>query len=336
MIQPIKISPTEDGVRLNRWFLRHYPGISTGEFHKLCRTGQLRVNAGRCRGNEILHEGDMVRIPPSAAHSKAGEAHARGGAAGESGNRFSLSDLESLRKCIIRDDPDIVAFNKPAGLATQGGTGIKKSLDKMAAALFPYDTIFLVHRLDRETSGIIVCAKNQKAAQALAQEFQGKTASKEYLALLSGVPSAKSGIIDNFLAKGRVLSEEEVKDAESDAGARPRRAITKYNVLGELPGLLSWVQFIPLTGRTHQLRLHASVSLGCPIVGDELYGRAESQRDEMRDSGLRSLIGGRHLFLFARRLSFRHPGTGKIVTLVAEMPDFMQSVVRFLELEIPK
>jgi len=335
MIQPIKISPTEDGVRLNRWFLRHYPGVSTGEFHKLCRTGQVRVNAGRCRGNEILHQGDLVRVPPSAAANHRVPAQTQ---KTESGDRFSMSDLEALRKCIIHDDADIVAFNKPAGLATQGGTGIKKSLDKMAAALFPYDTIFLVHRLDRETSGIIVCAKNQRSAQSLSQEFQGKTASKEYLALLSGVPAAKSGIIDNFLTRGRVLTDQEAKDFDGDASMRPRRAVTKYTVLGSLPGLLSWVQFNPMTGRTHQLRLHAAVSLDCPIVGDELYGRTEAKDHdhEMQDAGLRSLIGGRHLFLFARRLSFRHPGTGKIMTLVAQMPDFMQSVVRFLELEIPK
>ena len=107
------------------------------------------------------------------------------------GNKFSMGDLEKLRQCIIYNDPDFVAFNKPSGLAVQGGTGIKKSLDKMAVALFPYDLVLPVHRLDKETSGVIIFAKNQRTAQVLSAQFQDKTASKEYLALLSGKSFAK-------------------------------------------------------------------------------------------------------------------------------------------------
>ncbi|MCL2737498.1 MAG: RluA family pseudouridine synthase, partial [Alphaproteobacteria bacterium] len=199
-IEPVKVSPTEDGIRLVRWFARHYPRLSQIEFRKLCRTGQIRINAGRVRGNEVLYAGDVVRVPPAAL--------ARGDACApkaESGRQFSMSDLERLRKRIIHDDADIVAFDKPAGLSVQGGTGIKKSLDKMATALFPHDTILLVHRLDRETSGVIVLAKNQRAAQKLAEEFRSKTAGKEYLALLSGSPKQKRGTIDNFMTRGRVF-----------------------------------------------------------------------------------------------------------------------------------
>ena len=325
-IQPIKVSPTEDGIRLNRWFGRHCPKLSVGEYRKLCRTGQIRINAGRCRGNEILHDGDIIRVPPGAVQAQGVE---RKKPTMESGARFSLKDLEQLRQCIIHDDPDIVVFNKPAGLATQGGTGIKKSLDKMAAALFPYDTILLVHRLDRETSGIIVCAKDQRAAQHLAAEFQGKTAVKEYLALLQGVPKNKFGVIDNFMLKGQVLDAEEAGAYENATGNKPRRAITKYQVLDAIPGAVSWVQFMPQTGRTHQLRMHAAFSLKCPIVGDGLYN-GPAAKAVIADNKLAAVIDGRRLFLLAHRLSFRHPRTGKIMTMTAQLPYFMKMAVDLL------
>lgn len=178
------VSKTEDGTRLMRWFLRHYPSMPQREFYKLCRGGQIRVNSSRVRGNEVLRAGDAVRIPPTLSNYEKPMQKTEGG------DNFSLDDLEMLRRCIIHSDDDIVVFDKPAGLAVQGGTGIRKSVDKMAAALFPYDRIALVHRLDRETSGILVVAKSQRAAQSLAAQFQGKTAHKEYLALLRGSESA--------------------------------------------------------------------------------------------------------------------------------------------------
>ncbi len=239
------------------------------------------------------------------------------------GNKFSLGDLEKLRQCIIYDDPDFVAFNKPSGLAVQGGTGIKKSLDKMAVALFPYDSVLPVHRLDKETSGVIVFAKNQRSAQSLSSQFQDKTASKEYLALLSGKVLPKTGTIENFIAKGKVLSDDE------EPGPGAQRAITKYQVLAELPGILSWVRFSPMTGRNHQLRLHSAFSLNAPIIGDRLYGDG-GFRVPVNDA-LASLLDTKHLFLFAYKLSFRHPTTGKIIIIRAQMPQFMAAVAKFLE-----
>ena len=169
MTEFVTISDVESGTRLLRWFLRHYPGMLQRDFYKLCRGGQIRINSSRCKGTEILTAGDMVRVPPTLQSYKQVKKT-------ETGDKYSLSDLEDLRKCIIHNDSDIVVFNKPAGLAVQGGTGIKKSIDKMAAALFPYDKISLVHRIDRETSGLLVVAKNQKAAQNLTAQFQNKTA----------------------------------------------------------------------------------------------------------------------------------------------------------------
>lgn len=320
MAEFITISDAESGTRLLRWFLRHYPGMLQRDFYKLCRGGQIRINSSRCKGIEVLHTGDMVRIPPTLrSYQKSNKT--------ETGEKYSLADLEELRKCVIYNDSDMVVFNKPAGLAVQGGTGIKKSVDKMAAALFPYDKISLVHRIDRETSGVLVVAKNQKAAQDLSLQFQNKVAHKEYLALLQGNVTQKSGIIDNYVAKGQVF-EDFSKIPETIVA---QRAITEYKILGEATGLLTWVLFLPKTGRTHQLRLHSAFSLNAPIIGDDLYG----PRKRVTEGVLGSVLNTQKLFLFAYRIILRHPGSGKEITLCAELPNFMQSVVKFFEFKMP-
>lgn len=319
----IEVSKVEEGTRLLRWFLRHYPSMPQREFYRLCRGGQIRVNSKRVRGTEVLSAGDAVRIPPTIAGYAAVKSKKT-----ESGEHFSLEDLEALRKCIIHNDADLVVFNKPAGLAVQGGTGIRKSVDKMAAALFPYDKISLVHRLDKETSGVLVVAKNQKAAQSLSGQFQSKAAHKEYLALLSGDVSPKHGVIDNYMLKGQVFDNP--ARLKNGAGPRPQRAVTEYYVLTCAAGCVSWVRFLPKTGRTHQLRLHSAQSLNAPIVGDSLYGGRQNL-----DGALASLLETNNLFLFAYKLTFQHPSTGRMMTLRATVPDFMQPVMKFLEFKLP-
>lgn len=322
MAEMVTVSQVEEGVRLHRWFLRRFPSMPMRQFYKLCRGGQIRVNSSRVSGNEVLRAGDVVRIPPTVA------GYANAPKKSESGNSFSLTDLESLRRCIIHSDDDIVVFDKPAGLAVQGGTGIRKSVDKMAAALFPYDKIALVHRLDRETSGILVVAKNQSAAQHLAAQFQNKTAQKQYLALLNGHVAPARGTLDNYMIKGQVFdAPSRVNDG---TGQRPQRAITEYEVLTQA-GMLAWVLFAPKTGRTHQLRLHSALSLNAPIVGDALYGGARSECD----AAVQSVLTTNNLFLFAHKITFQHPATGRMLTLRAQLPEFMRPVVELLELKLP-
>lgn len=322
MAELISVSSVEDGTRLLRWFLRHFPSMPQREFYRLCRGGQIRVNSRRCHGTEILREGDAVRVPPTVADYAAAPKPKT-----ESGEHFSLSDLEKLRLSIIHSDDDIVVFNKPAGLAVQGGTGIRKSVDKMAAALFPYAKISLVHRLDMETSGLLVVAKTQHAAQVLSRQFQTKTARKEYLALLNGDVAESRGVIDNYLLKGRVF---DTPDRERGTGARPHHAVTEFRVLARASGMLTWILFLPQTGRTHQLRMHSAFSLNAPIVGDDLYGRGREM-----DAGLRSIISTNNLFLFAYKITLQHPTSGRMVTFRAPIPEFMKPVMNLLELPLP-
>ena len=316
------VSTVEDGTRLMRWFGRHYPSLSNAEFHKLCRGGQIRLNSSRVRGTEILRSGDAIRVPPTISGYTTENKKKT-----ESGEKYSLTDLEQLRKCIIHSDDDIVVFDKPAGLAVQGGTGIRKSIDKMAAALFPYSKISLVHRLDRETSGILVVAKSQRAAQALATEFQSKTAHKEYLALLAGNVKNAHGVIDNYIIKGQVFDSP--TRLNNGTGQRPQRAITEYEVLANA-GCVSWVLFKPKTGRTHQLRVHSAFCLNAPIVGDDLYGRTKKM-----DAALKAMLATNNLHLLAYRLTFRHPSNGRMMTFCASVPEFMKPVMKFLELQLP-
>ncbi len=323
MADPIVVSQTEDGIRLMRWFLRRFPSMPQREFYKLCRGGQIRVNSSRCHGHEVLCAGDVVRVPPTLAGYTGAP-----GKKTESGEKFSLTDLEQLRKCIIHNDDDIVVFNKPAGLAVQGGTGIRKSVDKMAAALFPYNKVSLVHRIDKETSGLLVVAKNQRAAQSLTAQFQNKSAHKEYLALLRGNVTPNSGVIDNYMIKGQVFDTP--ARVSSGTGQRPQRAITGYRVLATAGGYLSWVLFMPKTGRTHQLRVHSAFSLHAPIVGDMLYGGVVKA-----DAPIDAMLNTNNLFLFAYKITFQHPATNRMMTLRAAVPDFMAPVIKFLEFQIP-
>ena len=299
MIASRKVSATEDGVRLSRWIMRYYPGSNKILIRRLCRSGEIRVNSKRSKIEDVLRSGDLIRIPPAIANLKKPKRNFQK-------IDFSLADLEKLRKAIIYNDNDIVIFHKPSGLAVQGGSSIKKSLDKMAIALFPNDTVLLVHRLDKETSGIIVVAKNQNAAQKLAMDFQSKNIHKEYIALLSGKIKSKEGIIDEPIAG--------------------KKAITHYKVIGELKNYLTIVRFRPETGRKHQLRIHSAKVLGAPIVGDDLYG---SRRIDGR---VKTFLSLHHLYLFASKISFRHPKTGKILTINAIMPEWMKPAITLCEM----
>ena len=307
-IVPIKVSLTEDGIKLSRFLPRRFPGANMVLVRRLCRSGEIRVNSKRCEPGAVLRAGDLVRVPPAIANA----AEIRTAPAEPA--KFSLEDLEKLRQTIIHDDADIVVFNKPAGLAVQGGAvahcggSIKKSLDKMAAALFPNDTISLVHRLDMETSGAIVVAKSHAAATTLARDFQSREVKKEYVAALSGGVKPKTGLIN-----------EPIDD---------KKAITRYEVLGGLKNALSFVRFFPETGRKHQLRKHSAFALNAPIVGDELYGSRKI------DAKLAQIIAPGKLHLVARRISFFHPRTGKSLTISAAVPEWMKGPADLCGIEL--
>ncbi len=311
-VQTIRVSGDEAGMRLDRWFKRHYPGLGHGRLQKLLRTGQVRVEGKRVKSGARLDEGQAIRVPPLDISSTKTPAKA-----GKSKPFVSKADARDIQARVLYKDKDIIAINKPPGLAVQGGSGLHRHLDAMTEALRfgAKEKPRLVHRLDKDTSGVLVLARNAASARELTRAFRLKTIRKLYWAVLAGVPRPSEGVIDLALAKLPGPRGERVV-----TGARQgKKALTPYRVLDRAGGRASWVAFEPLTGRTHQLRVHA-MALGTPILGDGKYGGPEAFID-----------GGdiaARLHLHARAI--RIPGPGGEIDITAPLPDHMLETFKAL------
>lgn len=308
-VQILQITDDENGLRLDRWFGRHFPGLSHGKLEKLCRTGQVRVDGGRVKANARLEAGQSVRVPPlpDDATTKPREAKTI---------RITARDKSEYKKSILFEDKDVLVINKPAGLAVQGGTGLSRHLDGFLASFYEgTQRPKLVHRLDRETSGVLVLAKNDFSAAKLSETFRGHTARKYYWALTCGVPKPKQGKISIPLAKG-TDGKVHANDEEG------KRAVTLYHVVQTLGKKAAFVALWPLTGRTHQLRVHMK-EIGTPILGDALY--ADDKTLEVDGD-----VDTRQLHLHARRLIIPHPRKGTI-DVKAPLQSDMQKSWRFFD-----
>lgn len=311
-VSQIGVTEEEDGVRLDRWFKRRFPMLTHGRLEKLLRTGQVRVDGARAKANVRLAVGQVVRVPPL------GEDAEKQAPKPERG--VSDRDAEFVRSLVIHKDKSVLVLNKPAGLAVQGGTKTERHLDGMLDALTfdAKERPRLVHRLDRDTSGVLVLARTVKAAAALARAFKQKDARKIYWALVVGVPVPRQGTIDLALTKQGGPRAERVFAAEKgDEDAR--HAVTHFSTVANASYALAWVAFMPLTGRTHQIRAHAS-AIGTPIVGDGKYG------------GVNAHPGGeipRRLHLHARSIDIAHPDGGRLF-IEAELPPHMKTSWKLL------
>jgi 23S rRNA pseudouridine955/2504/2580 synthase len=309
-----QVTEDEADIRLDRWFRRHYPDLTQGIIQRLCRTGQVRVDGHRAEAATRLVAGQAVRIPPLPAPRAPLRA-----VADEPVVDPKLR-AEVARMVLYQDD-HLIVLNKPSGLPTQGGPGISRHLDGMlrAYATTPLDRPRLVHRLDRDTSGVLVVARSAGVAAKLAAAFRSRAVEKTYWAVVVGRPVPVAGRIEAPLtrrdpalsnARGErvALAEPDDKDAA--------HAITDYRTLDHAARKIAWLELLPLTGRTHQLRLHC-LAIGAPILGDATYG-------EWRENGNSALIEGlsEQLHLHARRLHLPHPAGGTL-TVEAELPPHM-------------
>lgn len=294
-VQTRTVSKDEAGLRLDRWFKRHFPAVGHGRVEKLLRTGQIRIDAKRAKAGDRLSAGQVIRIPPL------GEAKRR--PPKREPRPVSAADAARLRDLIIHQDDHVIAIDKPAGLAVQGGTGVGLNVDAMLSSLRfeAEENPRLVHRLDQDTSGILLIARTVSAAAHLASAFRTKAAEKIYWAVVVGIPTPLEGRIDLALAKraGGEGSRERVQPDE-DAG---KRAVTLYRVLDHSGKAAAWVELQPLTGRTHQLRAHMA-ALGTPILGDGKYGGAKAF---LSGAGI-----ARKVHLHARYLRIPHPAGGML------------------------
>lgn len=316
------VGPDDGDQRLDRWLKRQFPHLAQGRIEKMCRKGEVRVNGGRVKANTRLEIGQEVRIPPLPDPDEI-----------TSGPKTDVSaaDIRMMRDCVIYKDDDIIAINKPPGLPTQGGSGHVRHVDGLADALrFDYDEKpRLVHRLDKDTSGVLLLARNRTAAQGLTAAMRHRETRKIYWALVAGVPTPYLGEIKYALVKapGRGKGGEGEKmiaihPRETDATPGAKRAHTLYATLYRVASRASWVAMEPLTGRTHQLRAHMA-EIGHPIIGDGKYGG--SGQENMGD-GWGAQLGGmisKKLHLHARMMRFEHPVTHKVITVTAPLPDHM-------------
>ena len=297
------VDESDSGLRLDRWFHRHFPTLSHGRLQKLLRTGQVRVDGRRADAGDRLASGQVVRVPPFV--DDAPQPSARGD------RTIDARDVEHIRALVIHRDSDVIALNKPAGLAVQGGSGTRTHIDGMLDGL-RFDAAErprLVHRLDRDTTGLLLIARSAAAAAKLGAAFRGREAQKIYWAVVVGAPKPTSGRLDLSLAKragaARHGGEAMVVDQESGD-----RAITDYRILDRAGRKAALLELRPLTGRTHQLRVHCQ-ALGCPILGDFKYGG-----EGARIAGQEASPG---LHLHARSIVLPHPRGGTL-SLSAELP----------------
>ena len=306
------VAEDEAEIRLDRWFKRHFPEVTHGRLEKLLRTGQVRVDGGRAKANVRLSPGQQVRVPPLPAVEPV-ERTAE--------PMVIDRDGEDLQKRVLFRDEWVIALNKPSGLATQGGSGQTKHVDGMLDALRfgSNDRPRLVHRLDKDTSGVLLLARTPGIAAKLAEAFRHRTARKLYWALTVGVPEPEAGRIDKPLAKIAAAGGERMMEDEEDG----QYAVTLYHTLETAGRRAAWVALMPQTGRTHQLRVHMAM-LGKPIVGDRKYGGEAAK-----------LAGGEvssKLHLHARRIILPHPKGGTI-DVTAPLPDHMRATWKLLDFD---
>jgi 23S rRNA pseudouridine955/2504/2580 synthase len=305
-VQTIAVAEDEAQLRLDRWFKRHFPSLAHGRLEKLLRTGQIRLDGRRAEAGERIAPGQMVRVPPLPEAAPRPPSKPRA---------VSTRDAEMLRRAVLYRDDDIIVIDKPAGLAVQGGTGTLRHLDALLDALRfeKPERPRLVHRLDKDTSGVLVLARSAAAAASLAQDFRGKDVRKVYWALTVGAPKPRQGRIDLPLAKLGPSGGERVV-----AGEEGKRALTLYRTVAHAGGKVAWLALEPVTGRTHQLRAHLA-AIGTPILGDGKYGGAAAHPAGVPNA--------RRLHLHARALALPHGK--KELRVIAPLPPTLAETWRF-------
>lgn len=257
-----QITNEDAGSRLDRFIRRHHPMINQGRIEKLLRGGAIRVDGAKAKSSTRITEGQVVTMPAviMTEASKPKPQH-----------QINPAVIKTVKESVIAKGKGWIALNKPSGLATQGGSGTNQHVDGALPKAFPEEEkLRLVHRLDRDTSGVLVVATNLTSARALAAGFQHQDHAKTYLALAMGVPKIKQGVINAPLAKTGGKGHERMM---VDDDGQP--AVTLYHVLDHMARSVSLIALRPKTGRTHQLRAHLA-SIGCPILGDGKYGGADA------------------------------------------------------------
>jgi 23S rRNA pseudouridine955/2504/2580 synthase len=306
-VRQFTVSEDDDGIRLDRWFKRNLPQIGFATVSRWARTGQIRVDGKRAKPEDRLETGQVLRVPPG------GEDQPTARKPAPRSRALSPEQIAEAKAMVIRETPAAIVLNKPPGLATQGGSKTTKHVDGLLDAFVEDERTprpRLVHRLDKDTSGVLLIARTPGSAASFSKRFASRSARKVYWALVVGNPDLAEGVIDAPLAKQPGTGGEKMHiDEENGAAAK-----TRYRVVDNAGQRAAWVELEPLTGRTHQLRVHMA-AIGHPIVGDGKYGGP--------DAFLTGAVS-RKMHLHARRLIISEPkageGTGGKLDVTAELP----------------
>ncbi|MDB5442715.1 MAG: rluC [Phenylobacterium sp.] len=290
-VRTITVGEGEEAVRLDRWFRRRWPHLSQGQLAKLIRSGQVRVNGGRAKPETRVDPGDQIRVPPLPDAPVRGERE-----------KIDSRDAAFAKSLVIYEDEEVLAINKPSGLAVQGCNMTKQHLDRLLSAWGEgLERPRLVHRLDRDTSGVLVLGKSPGAAAKLAGAFAKRRTEKHYWALVAGLPKPSEGVLELPLVK-RGVGDRELMTPADPKDPDAETAETEFVTLARAADKVAWMALWPHTGRTHQLRAHM-LAIGHPILGDPKYNT----------EGSRELSGELKLQLHARRLSIPHPSRGLLI-----------------------
>ncbi|MCF8474819.1 MAG: RluA family pseudouridine synthase [Emcibacter sp.] len=301
-----KVQSFENDWRIDKWFNKNFPDLTFGHLSKLLRTGQVRVDGKRIKAGFRVLEGMEIRIPPigvnpSGTHDDKTPAKKKS---------YNETDARYIRDMVIYEDNSVIVLNKLPGLAVQGGSKVTRHVDGFLDYLKGNnpERPKLVHRIDKDTSGILVIAKNSRAAKSLTESFRNRKTQKIYWALVVGRPERNEGTINAPLDKEPGAGGERMM--VSDQG---KKAVTDFHLMDSALRTASWIAFKPVTGRTHQIRVHATL-LDTPIVGDGKYGGKEAFLDG---------TVSKKLHLHARSLDIDHPDGG-ILSVRAELPRHMK------------
>lgn len=309
-VQFVTIQAQDENIRLDRWFSRHYPELKNGQIQRLIRGKNIKVNGAKTSTDYRLQIGDEIRIPPINIEEKS-----------DKPRDLSKADIEFMRSLVIYKDEDVIVLNKPFGIAVQGGTKTERHIDGMLDALRfeKQEKPRLVHRLDRDTSGVLVIARTAQSASKLTEAFKTRKAKKIYWAVVVGTPKLLSGKIDAPLMKVPNAKGREQMKIDFDEG---QRAQTLYRVLDSLASKTSWLELAPLTGRTHQLRVHC-MALETPILGDVKYGGEKAVS--------LGLENDKKMHLHARAIKLPHPNAKKgFLMIEASLPPHIKETFDFL------
>jgi len=306
-VQMRAVSGDEAGLRLDRWFQRHFPELSHGALQKLLRTGQVRLDGKRVEGKDRVEPGQTVRLPPGVTAAPVPSSQSKPRSAKP---QLSERETQEIQSLVIHRDDWVIALNKPSGLAVQGGSGTERHVDGLLDGLrFGFeDRPRLVHRLDKDTSGLLLIARTGQSARRLSESFRDRETEKLYWAVVVGVPPKMEGAIDLPLAKRPGARDRETMQVDHEEG---QKALTHFKVMDRAGDRAALMALWPRTGRTHQLRVHCA-EIGCPILGDRKYGGEEALLSAVADS--------RRLHLHARRLTLPHPSGKGTLRLQAEPP----------------